>query len=88
MSKFKNFVDFEKSKTDNISESAETGYKVEGEEKKIKLPNRLSDDTIKELTERLEDEYHAYYFYLNAHNWCKDKNYVKAAAFFKVEYET
>lgn len=53
--------------------------------KKIKNPNKLSISTINELTDRLEDEYHAYYLYINAHNWCVDKNYTKAAKFFKEE---
>lgn len=51
----------------------------------IKLPNKLSNIVISELNDRLGDEYHAYFFYVNASNWCKDKNYDKAAAFFKGE---
>jgi len=48
-------------------------------------PKKLPDNLITMLNERIGDEYTAYYFYTNATNWCKDKNYKKAAAFFQVE---
>jgi ferritin len=37
------------------------------------------------VNERLRDEYAAHYFYRNAANWCNDKNYKNAAAFFEAE---
>lgn len=54
----------------------------------IKIPNTLSSDVIKMLIERIGDEYTAHYFYRNASNWCEDKAYKKAAAFFKDEAES
>lgn len=48
-------------------------------------PKNLPNEVIEVLTERIGDEYTAYYFYRNAANWCKDKNYKKAAAFFESE---
>ncbi len=46
---------------------------------------KLSNDTIKILTERIKDEYTAHYFYRAASNWSKDMNYKKAFEFFKNE---
>jgi ferritin len=37
------------------------------------------------LTDRIKDEYTAHYFYRAATNWCRDKNYKKAAEFFQKE---
>ena len=51
----------------------------------IKVPNSLSDASIKILTDRLRDEYMAHYFYRNATNWCAGVGYNKAAAFFAEE---
>ena len=51
----------------------------------ILKPNTLSGEVIALLTERLEDEYTAHYFYRNASNWCEEKAYLKAAAFFAKE---
>lgn len=48
-------------------------------------PKKLSDEVLKILNERLGDEYTAYFFYINAANWCKDANYKKASAFFENE---
>lgn len=48
-------------------------------------PKKLPEQIISVLTERIGDEYTAYYFYRNAANWCKDKNYKKAASFFESE---
>ena len=46
---------------------------------------KLSDKTIKILTDRLKDEYTAHYYYRAATNWCNDMNYKKAGAFFENE---
>lgn len=46
---------------------------------------KLSNKTIKILTDRIKDEYTAHYFYRAASNWCQDMNYKKAAEFFKNE---
>jgi ferritin len=48
----------------------------------------LNGETVAELTNRIADEYTAHYFYRNAANWCNDKNYKKAAAFFEAEAVT
>lgn len=48
-------------------------------------PNELQSEIIEMITERLGDEYSAYYFYVNAANWCKNVNYKKASAFFESE---
>jgi len=48
----------------------------------------LSDETIKELNERLNDEYLAHYFYRFAANWCGEANYKKAAEFFSKESDS
>lgn len=49
------------------------------------MPNVLPTEIQTILTERLGDEYTAYFFYRNAANWCKNANYAKAAAFFEAE---
>lgn len=46
---------------------------------------KLNSKTIKILTDRIKDEYTAHYFYRAATNWCRDKNYKKAAEFFSNE---
>ncbi len=51
----------------------------------IITPNSLPNEIILVLNERIADEYRAHYFYRNAANWCKDKNYKKAALFFDSE---
>ena len=48
-------------------------------------PRTLSPEVAELLMERLGDEYTAHYFYRNASNWCSDKAYMKAAAFFAAE---
>lgn len=53
----------------------------EGNGELYKLPSK----TIKILTDRIKDEYTAHYFYRAATNWCRDKNYKKAAEFFQKE---
>lgn len=62
----------------------EDGSETKPEEGTDKL-YKLSDKTIKILTDRIKDEYTAHYFYRAATNWCKDKNYKKAAEFFNNE---
>lgn len=52
---------------------------------KILTPIKLNEAIVTLLTDRIRDEYTAHYYYRNAANWCKDANYVKAAAFFEVE---
>jgi ferritin len=46
---------------------------------------KLSEKTIKILTDRIKDEYTAHYFYRDAANWCDDRNYKKASEFFQKE---
>lgn len=48
-------------------------------------PMTLSDVVVNTLNARIGDEYTAHYFYNAAHNWCADKNYKNAAAFFAAE---
>ena len=48
-------------------------------------PNVLPEDIEKMLNDRIGDEYTAYYFYINATNWCKNMNYKKAAEYFENE---
>ena len=51
----------------------------------ILSPRTLSPEVAELLIERLGDEYTAHYFYRNASNWCNDKAYMNAAAFFAAE---
>ena len=51
----------------------------------IRTPMTLTPEVIKMLIERIGDEYTAHYFYRNAANWCKEKAYFRAAAFFDGE---
>lgn len=55
--------------------------------KSVKEPKlyKLSDKVIKTLNDRIKDEYTAHYYYRAASNWCNDRNYKKAAEFFKNE---
>ena len=48
-------------------------------------PRTLSPEVAELLMERLGDEYTAHYFYRNAANWCLDKGYMNAGAFFTAE---
>ena len=48
-------------------------------------PMTLSDVVVNTLNARIGDEYTAHYFYNAAHNWCADKNYKNASAFFAAE---
>lgn len=93
MNDFKNFSQYSKKKTilesDGYNEESskkEEEYKEETEKKnKVMLPHTLGDETVKELNSRLEDEYHAYFFYINATNWCRGVNYKNATSFFEGE---
>lgn len=51
-------------------------------------PNTLNDAVASALNARIGDEFTAHYFYNAAHNWCMDKNYKTAAAFFANEAMT
>jgi ferritin len=53
----------------------------------IVKPNCLPEEVQETLNSRIGDEYIAYYFYRNAANWCNEKNYNKAGAFFDKEAE-
>lgn len=48
-------------------------------------PRTLGIDIVSILNNRLHDEYTAYYFYLNASNWCLNKGYNFAGKFFANE---
>ena len=61
----------------------------EGNIKKEKVSlYKLSEKTIKLLTDRIQDEYKAHYLYRAAANWCHDANYMKAAKFFDDDANT
>ena len=51
----------------------------------ILSPRTLSPEVAELLVERLGDEYTAHYFYRNASNWCLDKGYMNAGAYFADE---
>jgi len=69
----------EEDDTDDSTDNTEDTDEGDGELYK------LSSKTIKMLTDRIKDEYTAHYFYRAATNWCRDKNYKKAAEFFQKE---
>lgn len=48
-------------------------------------PITLNEVVASSLNARIGDEFTAHYFYNAAHNWCMDKNYKIAAAFFAGE---
>ena len=48
-------------------------------------PNPLPEASIEAINQRIKDEYTAHFFYRNAANWCRNKNYAKAATFFDGE---
>lgn len=48
-------------------------------------PVTLNEAIVKTLNSRIGDELTAHYFYNAAHNWCMDKNFKNAAAFFAKE---
>lgn len=45
-------------------------------------PKKLKDEVQSYLTDRLIDEFTAYYFYLNAGNWCNGQGFLNAGKFF------
>ena len=49
------------------------------------VPNPLIESSILLINQRIKDEYAAHFFYRNAANWCRNKNYTKAATFFDNE---
>ena len=51
-------------------------------------PNPLPEASVSLLNQRIKDEYTAHFFYRNAANWCRNKNYKKAAAFFDGEADS
>lgn len=51
-------------------------------------PNPLPEGSVSLLNQRIKDEYTAHFFYRNAANWCRNKNYKKAAAFFDGEADS
>lgn len=58
------------------------------QQSEILIPKTLTPEVTKMLIERIRDEYTAHYFYRNAANWCEDKSYKKAAAYFTGEAES
>lgn len=69
-------------KTSNIVQEMLEGMEV----KTLPLaPKKLSPDVIAMLSRRLADEYTAHYFYTCFGNWCNEKGYFKAGAFFASE---
>lgn len=52
---------------------------------KFEKPEKLSQEVMALLNERLQDEFDAFYFYRSATNWCQNKGFFKAAAFFKTD---
>ena len=62
-----------------------TVQNVVAKQSDILLPKTLTPEIVDYLNSALAEEYTAHYFYRNAANWCKDKNYKKAASFFESE---
>lgn len=54
----------------------------------MKKPEKLSNDVVNLLLERLADEFTAFYFYRAASNWCKNVGFFKAATFFANESDS
>jgi ferritin len=50
-------------------------------------PKKLPSDIANMLSERINNEYSAHYFYRQATNYCENVGYTKAAEFFKGESE-
>lgn len=71
----------------NDSEDSENDEDETVESDGIKL-YKLSNEVVELLIDRLQDEYYAHYLYRSAANWCHDKNYKKAAAFFDADADT
>jgi ferritin len=62
-----------------------TPAKVENPTEGVITPSALDSETVSILTDRIKDEYTAHYYYRSAANWCRNKNYKKAASFFEAE---
>ena len=58
---------------------------ISAKQSDVLSPRTLSPEVAELLMERLGDEYIAHYFYRNASNWCLDKGYINAGAFFAAE---
>lgn len=50
-------------------------------------PVKLPSDIVTLLSERLDDEYAAHYFYRQVTNYCENVGYLKAAEYFRGEAE-
>ena len=50
-------------------------------------PYKLPEDITKMLSEKINDEYSAHYFYRQVANYCENVGYLKAAEYFKSEAE-
>lgn len=72
----------------NLKEGNETIEVVMPSSNAPLTPATLSAETITRLTNRLGDEYYAYYLYRAAADWCQNVGYVKAAAFFTNEMKS
>lgn len=48
-------------------------------------PYKLSEEITKMLSEKINDEYSAHYFYRQVANYCENVGYLKAAEYFKNE---
>lgn len=77
----KNSLEANKFFAENMNED----MKMDISKHDIKVPIKLRPEIISELNSRLADEYHAYFFYVNAADWCRDENFDKAADFFEGE---
>lgn len=51
----------------------------------MKTPNKLPQEVVNLLTDRLMDEYDAMMFYRSAANWCENAGYSSIASFFQEE---
>jgi len=64
-----------------------SNYPVQGDTtiKETSSAQKLPQDIVSLLTERMADEFSAHYFYMNSANWCKNAGYFKAGKFFEKE---
>lgn len=81
MNELRKFSETYKTKSTSVNEAAEVTNTNPG----VKIPVALNGSIVKELTDRLADEYAAHFYYTNAANWCAGVGYQKAAAFFLAE---
>ena len=51
-------------------------------------PTKLDAQVITMINDRIKDEHTAFYFYMQASNWCRDKGFFKASDFFKGESDS